>query len=86
MDCVLDTLLHSLFELVPYESAQIWLVESDARLFLAREAPHVEAAKAAIGYPLTFDATEFPLIYRVLMGQAGLVVSDTKQEPRLAAT
>lgn len=80
MDCVLDTLLHSLFELVPYESAQILLVESDARLFLAQEAPQVEAAKAAIGYPLTFDATEFPLIYRVLMGQGGLVVSDTKQE------
>lgn len=49
MDCVLDTLLHSLFELVPYESAQILLVESDARLFLGREAPTSRLRKRQSG-------------------------------------
>jgi len=42
MDYVLDTLLRSLLELVPCESAQVILVEADTRLFLAREAQNSE--------------------------------------------
>jgi PAS domain S-box-containing protein len=80
MDNVLDTLLQSLLELVPYESAQILLLESDSRLFVAREAPRPDAAKQAVKYPLTLDAADFPVIQRVLVSQSGLVVADTKQE------
>ncbi len=80
MDNVLDTLLQSLMELVPYESAQILLVESESRLFLAREAPRPDATNQAVKYPLTLSATEFPLLQRVLLSQSGLVLSDTKQE------
>jgi len=80
MDNVLDTLLQSLLELVPYESAQILLLESDSRLFVAREAPRPDTAKQAVKYPLTVDAADFPVIQRVLATQSGLVVADTKQE------
>jgi PAS domain S-box-containing protein len=80
MDNVLDTLLQSLLELVPYESAQILLIESDSRLFVARDAPRPDAAKQAVKYPLTFDAADFPFIQRVLVSQCGLVIPDTKQE------
>ncbi len=80
MDNVLDTLLQSLLELVPYESAQILLLESDFRLFVAREAPRPDAAKQAVKYPLTLDAADFPVLQRVLATQSGLVVADTKQE------
>ena len=80
MDNVLDTLLQSLLELVPYESAQILLLESDSRLFVAREAPRPEAAKQAVKYPLTLDAADFPVLQRVLATQSGLVLADTKQE------
>jgi PAS domain S-box-containing protein len=80
MDNVLDTLLQSLMELVPYESAQILLVESESRLFLAREAPRPDATNQAVKYPLTLSATEFPLLQRVLLSQSGLVLSDTKHE------
>jgi PAS domain S-box-containing protein len=80
MDNVLDTLLQSLLELVPYESAQILLLESDSRLFVAREAPLLDAAKQAAKYPLTLEAADFPVLQRVLVSQSGLVVSDTKQE------
>jgi PAS domain S-box-containing protein len=80
MDSVLDTLLQSLLELVPYESAQILLLESDSRLFVAREAPHSDPAKQAMIYPLTLDVTEFPLLQRVVVNQSGLLLSDTKQE------
>ena len=39
MDNVLDTLLRSLADLIPYETAQILFVESESRLFVARAAP-----------------------------------------------
>jgi transcriptional regulator with GAF, ATPase, and Fis domain len=81
MDNVLDTLLQSLFELVPYDSAQILLLESDSLVFVAREAPRSDSVKQAAKYPLTLDAAEFPLLQRVLSSQGGVVLSDTKQEP-----
>jgi PAS domain S-box-containing protein len=80
MDSVLDTLLQSLLELVPYESAQILLLESDSWLFLAREAPHSDAAKQVAKNPPTFTAIDFPVLQRVLTSQKGLVLSDTQRE------
>ena len=80
MDSVLDTLLQSLLELVPYESAQIFLIESDTRLFLAREAPRVDTEKLPPKYALTFDANDFPLIQKALLNQNGLFLLDTAQE------
>ena len=80
MDNVLDTLLQSLLELVPYESAQILLVESESRVFVAREAPRPDATKQAVKYPLTFDAAEFPVLHRVLHSQSGILLCDTKHE------
>src|SRR6202040_1779104 len=43
MDYVLDTLLQSLLKLIPCESARVLLLETDTRLFLARELQHYEA-------------------------------------------
>ncbi len=80
MDNVLDTLLQSLLELVPYESAQILLLESDSRLFVAREAPQAEATKQVAKNPATFNASDFPLLQRLLMNQTGLMLSDTQRE------
>lgn len=79
MDNVLDTLLQSLLELVPYESAQILLQESDARLFLAREAPRHDPTKVT-KYPLILDATDLPLVQKVLVNQSSILLMDTKQE------
>ena len=81
MDNVLDTLLQSLLELVPYESAQILLVESNTRLFLAREAPRSDQSHQIAEIPLTLDAADFPLIQRMFMRQIGILLSDTKHEP-----
>ncbi|MGH9511370.1 MAG: PAS domain-containing protein [Terriglobales bacterium] len=80
MDNVLDTLLQSLLELVPYESAQILLLESDSRLFVAREAPRSEASTQVAKTPVTFNANDFPLLQRVLRTQNGLLLPDTSQE------
>src|SRR6202041_1747906 len=43
MDYVLDTLLQSILKLIPCESARVLLLESDARLFLAREVQRYES-------------------------------------------
>jgi PAS domain S-box-containing protein len=80
MDNVLDTLLESLLELVPYESAQILLVESDSRLFVARDAHPSGLAKPTLRYPVVLDATDYPLIGRVLQHQDGILLPDTQQE------
>lgn len=85
MDNVLDTLLQSLLELVPYESAQILFLESDTRLFLAREAPRADESKQAVKYPPTLDAANFPFIQRLLVSQNGILLPDTRQEQEWCA-
>jgi len=79
MDFVLDTLLETLRELVPYEAAQILLVEAESRLFLAREAIHSDGTKQAMKCPFTINATEFPIVQRILATQASVLLADTKQ-------
>jgi PAS domain S-box-containing protein len=79
MDSVMDTLLQSLRELVPYESAQILLVESDSRLLVARAAHPPEGGKQAGSYPLTFDADDHPFIGRVIASQDGILLRDATQ-------
>jgi PAS domain S-box-containing protein len=81
MDNVLDTLLQSLLDLVPYESAQVLLLESDTRLFSVREAPRPEQRKETVRYPPNLDAGNFPLLQRVLVSQNGVLLPDTRQEP-----
>jgi PAS domain S-box-containing protein len=80
MDNVLDTLLQSLSDLIPYECAQILRIESGTRLFLAREAHRPIATANAAKYPLTFDAAEFPIIKHALSSQSGTFIPNTKNE------
>ena len=80
LDSVLDTLLQSLLELVPYESAKILLVESDSRLFVARDAPPSRVATQSVRYPPTLDATDYPFIERVLASQVGVLLRDAIEE------
>jgi PAS domain S-box-containing protein len=80
MDFVLDALLQSLSELVSCECARIWLLEGDTRLFVAREKLRHETPKKAPNYPLTLDAANIPFLYRILVSQKSVLLSDTKEE------
>jgi PAS domain S-box-containing protein len=80
MDFVLDALLQSLSELISCECARIWLLEGDTRLFVAREKLRSETTKDVADYPLTLDAANIPFLYRILVNQKHLLLSDTKQE------
>jgi PAS domain S-box-containing protein len=78
MDFVLDALLQSLTELISFECARIWLLEGDTRLFVAREKLSRGAAKTDSDYPITLDAANIPFLYRILVNQKNLLLSDTK--------
>lgn len=80
MDSILDTLLQSLRELVPYEWAQILLLESDSRLFVARNAHLADTTKRCQSYTRTIEATDYPLLERVIASQNDILVEDTLKE------
>jgi len=80
MDYVLDTLLQSLAELIPCESARVLLLEAGSRLFVARERLRHGPEKKVSDYPLTLDAADFPLLQRILANQDSVLLPDTKQE------
>jgi PAS domain S-box-containing protein len=80
MDYVLDTLLQSLLELVPCESAQVLLVEADTRLFLAREIQTCEPSHRIPKFPSTLDARDSEFLMHVLATRNGLLIPNTAVE------
>jgi PAS domain S-box-containing protein len=80
MDHVLDTLLRSLLELIPCESARVLLVEADTHLFLAREVRNYELDHRAPRCPPTFDAQQSRFLMQVLVAKNSLLVPDTANE------
>jgi PAS domain S-box-containing protein len=85
MDYILDNLLQSLGELIPYDCARVLLQEADSRLFLAREALREDEATGVPSRALTLDATEVPLLQRALVSQESVLLPDTRQEKQWRA-
>lgn len=79
MDYVLDTLLASLLELVPFESAQVLLVEAETHLFLARELQNCEPGRLPPA-PATLGARDSRYLMEILATRKSLLLSDTGQE------
>jgi len=80
MDYVLDTLLQSLLELVPCQSAQVLLVEADTRLFLAREVQNSEPSRRIPKFPSTLDAKDNEFLMHVLANRNSLLIPNTALE------
>jgi len=80
MDYVLDTLLQSLLKLIPCETARVLLVESDARLFLAREVQNSETSRCVPECPTTFDAGDNRFLMQVLATKDSLLITETAEE------
>jgi len=85
MDYVLDTLLQSLLNLIPCESARILLVEADTRLFLAREVQGCEPSRRIPKSPATLDAKDSGFLMQVLAGRSSLLVPNTALEAEWVA-
>ncbi len=76
MDSVLDTLLHCIFELVPFDKATVLFVEDGAELMVAREAPRLMPKR--IG--LTFSAAASIFLQRVLFEKKAILLEGVAKE------
>jgi GAF domain-containing protein len=80
MDYVLDALLRALLDLIPCESAQVILVESETRLFLAREVERSGTKQRLPDSPSTLDATTSKFLLGTLAASKGVLISDTRKK------
>jgi PAS domain S-box-containing protein len=80
MDYVLDTLLQSLLKLIPCDSARVLLLETDARLFLAREIQRYESNRRPPKCKATWAATDNHFLMQVLTSRNSLLIRDTHEE------
>jgi PAS domain S-box-containing protein len=84
MDSVMEALLRSLEELVPYTIARVIVPEGGPHLLALGEREIPEAPKASPkyhpGHPLTLIADECPFLRRVLEEQRSVLVPDTSRE------
>jgi PAS domain S-box-containing protein len=70
MDSVLDTLLHCISELVPFDKATVLFVEDEANLMIARESPRNVPKR--IGQ--TLNAAESMLFQRILFERQSILL------------
>lgn len=75
MDAVLDTLLHCIFEIIPYDSASVIFTEEGGRLFVAREAPPGAARQL-----VTLEVNESAFLQRVVLTKKSVHLDDTGDE------
>jgi PAS domain S-box-containing protein len=76
MDSVLDTLLHCISELVPFEKAAVLLVEDGTELLVAREAPQMPPKRVG----LTFNAAENVFFQRIIFENKAVFLPDVTDE------
>jgi len=78
MDAVLDTLLQTLFQIVPYDTAGVILTEEESRerLFVAREAPPSPAGRTVV----TLETGDNRLLQRVLLLKKSVHLADAREE------
>lgn len=81
MDYVMDTLLRSLAELVPYSCARVLVPEGGPWVQALGEKFCPEPAKRSPGFPLHLNTDESPFLRRIVSEQKSVLTSDTKLEP-----
>jgi PAS domain S-box-containing protein len=80
MDCVLDALLHSLAELVPYTCARVLVPEAGPHWFALGEKSSPEPVKKSRRSALTFVADESPFFQRIWSERKRVLIPDTRDE------
>jgi PAS domain S-box-containing protein len=76
MDSVLDTLLQSIGELIPFDRAAVLFVEDGLELMVAREAPHLLPNRMG----LTFNASENIILQRLLFEKQAALLMNTSEK------
>jgi PAS domain S-box-containing protein len=84
MDFVMDALLRSLEELIPYSCARVLVPEGGPHVLALGERLLPEPSKTSSryrpGYPLTLIADKSPFLKRMLEDRKSILIPDTKQE------
>jgi len=80
MDFVMDALLRSLAELVPYTCARVVTPEGGPHLLALGEKLYPDAAKIPRPYPLTLNADESPFLQHILAEKKSVLLADTREE------
>jgi PAS domain S-box-containing protein len=83
MDFIMETLLRSLEELVPYTCARVLVPESGPHMLALGERTCPEQAKKpGPRAPLTFVAEESTFFHRILTEQKSVLIGDTSKEEK----
>jgi PAS domain S-box-containing protein len=77
MDCVLEALLRSLEELVPYTCARVLVPEAGPHWMALGEKSSPDAPRKSSRAPLTFVADECPFFERICSERKRMLISDT---------
>ena len=83
MDFIMDTLLRSLEELVPYTCARVLVPEGGPHMLALGERACPEAEKkSGPRVPLTFAADESTFFHHILIEQKSVIIPDTRTEEK----
>jgi PAS domain S-box-containing protein len=80
MDFVLEALLQSLADLIPYTCARVLIAEGGPHVLSLGEKVCPQTPKPRSEFPLTLNADGSPFLQRILAGQKSVLISDTTQE------
>jgi PAS domain S-box-containing protein len=80
MDFVLEALLQSLADLVPYSCARVLIPEGGPHVLSLGEKLCPQTPKPRSEFPLTLNADESPFLQRILAGQKSVLIADTREE------
>jgi PAS domain S-box-containing protein len=80
MDCVLDALLRSLAELVPYTCARVLVPEGGPHWLALGEKSCPELTKKFSRAPLTFVADDSPFFQRIWSERKHILIPDTREQ------
>ena len=80
MDFVLDALLQSLADLIPYSCARVLIPEGGPHVLSLGEKRCPQTPKPRSEFPLTLNADDSPFLQRILAGQKSVLISDTTEE------
>ena len=80
MDFVMDALLRSLEELVPYTTARVLVPEGGPHVLALGERSCPEKPKPSPRAPLTFTTNEAPFMRSILEDRKSVLIADTQQE------
>jgi signal transduction histidine kinase len=81
LDVVLETLLDFLAQLVPYDSANVMLLEADARLVVRSMRGYERWTDPEQTRALVFNVDDTPVMQQLLTSQASMLISDTRTYP-----